>query len=114
MLETGDEWATAAEINIIGTSDTDAATDKKELLNKLYKIAALGENLKYIKDMGNLDAAIQAAKETAAKKKASRTEINTAVQNLDSEISSALNSAKANLHTLGRKIWRGKMKMWKI
>ena len=49
--------------------------------------------------MGNLDAAIQAAKETAAKKKASRTEINTAVQNLDSEISSALNSAKANLQT---------------
>lgn len=99
VLETGDEWATAAEINIIGTSDTDAAADKKELLNKLYKIAALGENLKYIKDMGNLDAAIQAAKETAAKKKASRTEINTAVQNLDSEISSALNSAKANLQT---------------
>ncbi len=97
VLETGDEWATAAEIGIIGTSDLSAATDKTKILEILCKTDSYGDNLVLAGDTGALAEAIADAKETAGKMLALESEINQAAQNINNVFSAISNSAKSNL-----------------
>lgn len=97
VLETGDEWATAAELGIIGTSDLDAEADKTALMEIFSKISVYEDDLYLLANADVLTAAIEKAKEIAGKKDAAEAEVNEALLQINAAFSSVTESAKAGL-----------------
>ena len=96
-LETGDEWATAGEIRILGTTDTSASEDKTALLSALADTAVFGDDLSLIDEGGALEAAIEAAKQTAADTDATAAEVNAAISSLTEVIAQVSGGLKDKL-----------------
>lgn len=64
VLDTNDEWATAAEIRIIGSTDTSLTADRTELIAELVKYAEYEERLR--KEYPDFAAAIGEATQIAS------------------------------------------------
>lgn len=97
VLETGDEWATAAELGIIGTTDLNVEADKTALLEFFAKASAYGETLHLIENADSFTEALNKARAIAAKKDASESEVNEAVYQLNNAFSGMTATAKSNL-----------------
>ncbi len=97
VLETGDDWATAAGLGIIGAADLNAATDKTEILKVLCRTDAYGESLNLAGDTKALQEAVKNARKIAGNADASAAEITAAAQNVEDAFSVILGYAKENL-----------------
>ena len=92
-IETNDEWATAAEIRLIGTADTAKASDKTALLQALAGKEAYAENA----ELPELSAAVKNAKNVAADHGASAAEVQAAAKKLADAAADAKTTAKTKM-----------------
>lgn len=95
-LDTQDEWATAAEIRLVGTADLSAATDKTVLLQELLTKGGYAEN----EEFTELAAAVKKAQDAAADPTATAEKIAEAKNNLTQKAAEAGTVAKTNLSGL--------------
>lgn len=92
VLETKDKWATAGEIRIIGTNDTNASQDKTALLKFMTECSSCEDEA--------LEQALAAAAQTAQNKDASAADVTNAVNALNTAKSAAATAAKTGLSSL--------------
>lgn len=102
-LDTGDKWATAAAIRIIGSSQTEGAADRAALVQNLVKYGEYAERLSDI--YPTLAQALEDAEAIALDASATQEQINSALtvlteavasslQGLDNDLADALASAE--------------------
>lgn len=92
VLETNDEWATAAEIRVVGSEDVGAAADCKELIAELTKYAEYEESVIYL--YPDFADAIRNAKKTASDISKDQTDVDRALQTLKDEAAACVQDIK--------------------
>lgn len=95
VLDTGDEWATAAEIRIIGNTNSGAVADRTELIAELMKYAEYEERL--LEQYPAFAAAIGDARRVASDIAFGQSEVEEALAALRDAAAGALSDIRAAL-----------------
>lgn len=99
-IDSGDDFASAAEIRIIGNADTSVAEDKTALLATIIQTSSYAQGVDLTVAAPELAAALETAQNTAKDGQATAEQVAAAEQAVSEAMSSMANTAKEQLSSL--------------